>query len=285
MTIQNLLYVAGLVFVSVSLIVLGDTFGKLLTSEGFAPATIAFSRFFIGALVILAFSGLKLHELRIFTDWRILLRATLVTGAILCILTALKTEPIANVFGAFFIGPVVSYGLAVLFLKERPTAGRLLFLGLGFAGVMLVVKPGFGTSIGILFALLSGFFYGCFLAATRLVAQVARPRLLLLTQLAFGSVLLAPLGLSAPLPDITLPLSGWVLGSALCSAAGNYLLLIANRHAEASLIAPLIYTQLVSATIVGYFVFSDVPDSVSMIGLGMILLSGAGSLWIRWQDR
>lgn len=283
MTIQDLLRLAGLVFVSTSLIVVGDTCGKLLGQRGVDPAFIAFSRFLIGALVILPISGLRFSELRGLLDWRIILRGALITGGILSILTALKTEPIANVFGAFFIGPVVSYILAIFLLKERPTIGRSIFLAVGFCGVMLVVKPGLDMNPGMGFALLAGAFYGCFLVATRLVANEVRPRLLLLSQLFIGSCLLAPLGLAVPLPDISGGAALLILGSALGSAAGNYLLVIANRRAEASLIAPLVYLQLISATGVSLFVFKDQPDLVALLGLCLILASGAGSLWQRWR--
>ena len=283
MTIQDLSHLAALVFISVTLIVIGDTCGKLLGQRGVDPAFIAFSRFLIGALVILPISGIRLHEIKGLLNWRIILRGALIAGGILSILTALKTEPIANVFGAFFIGPVVAYVLAVFLLGERPTLGRSLLLALGFGGVMLVVKPGFDMSPGIGFALLAGTFYGCFLVATRLVANEARPRLLLLSQLVVGSALLAPLGASIPLPEGSAALYLLILGSALGSASGNYLLVVVNRRAEASLIAPLIYTQLISATAVGLWIFGDAPDPVAMLGLILILLSGIGSLWLRWR--
>ena len=75
--------------------------------------------FFIGALFILPFSGLKLHELKYFLNWRIVLRALLFVAAITSIMVSVKTEPLANVFGAFFIGPIFSYFLAAYLLKEK----------------------------------------------------------------------------------------------------------------------------------------------------------------------
>ena len=117
----KLLQLAALVFLAVSLVVLGDTAGKLLTADGVHPLTVAWSRFAIACLLLLPFSGVRRHELRALLDWRLWLRGGCITAGICCILTALKTEPIANVFGAFFIGPGVSYLLAVLFLGERPS--------------------------------------------------------------------------------------------------------------------------------------------------------------------
>ena len=154
-------------------------------------------------------------------------------------------------------------------------------LAFGFAGVMLVVKPGFGATPGMGFALAAGVFYGVYLALTRAVAGDFRPRLLLITQLMVGTILLAPLGLAAPMPSLSASLSGLILVSALGSALGNYFLVIANRRAEASLIAPLIYTQLISATLVGVMLFDEMPDALGFAGLGLILFSGLGGLLMR----
>ena len=284
MSVQELTRLAALVFIAVSFVVLGDTCGKLLAAEGVDAGNTAFTRFFIGALVILPISGLRLSEIPELLNWRLLLRGALITCGILSILTALKTEPIANVFGAFFIGPVVSYVLAIFLLGERPTLARSLMLGLGFLGVLLVVQPGYAMTKGIGFALLAGTFYGGYLVATRMVAGTVRPRLLLLSQLVAGSVILAPVGLSLPMPDLSGQVVLLILGSALGSAAGNYLLVLANRRAEASLIAPLVYSQLITATLASVVIFGDLPNGLALIGLGLILISGAASLWLRLRD-
>lgn len=278
MTFASLLRVAMVVFGATTLVVCGDTAGKILTGMGVEPFFVAWSRFAIAAVVLLPFSGLQGAELRALLRWPVILRAVLIAAAISSILTALKTEPIANVFGAFFIGPIVSYVLAVLFLGERVTRARTAYLLLGFAGVMLVVKPGFGATAGIGFALLAGCFYGTYLAATRWAAGSYRPRFLLISQLMIGAVLLTPMGLGTDLPQMDAWLWGLILISALGSAAGNYLLVRANRMADASIIAPLVYTQLISATVFGVIFFSDLPDSLGLLGLALIAVSGFGSL-------
>lgn len=284
MPLPDLLRLAGLVFAAVSLVVLGDTAGKLLTSGGVDPFLVAWSRFALAAIALLPFSGLTRAELPNLLDRRILVRGLFIACGISSILTALRTEPIANVFGAFFIGPVVSYILAILFLHERPSALRGVLLGLGFAGVMLVVKPGFGATPGIGFALLAGMFYGAYLVMTRVVAGVFRPRFLLISQLLIGSVALAPLAAMAELPAADLRLSLLILLSAAGSAVGNFLLVLANRRAEASLIAPLVYSQLISATVLGVLVFGDWPDIWTLAGLLVIAGSGIGSLALHRQS-
>lgn len=279
MTLLSLIRVGTLVFGSVTCIVVGDTAGKLLTGYGVEPIFIAWTRLALAALILLPLSGLSLKELPNFRDWRVLVRGVLITGGICGMLTALRTEPIADVFGAFFIGPIVSYALAVLFLGETPSRIRALLLAIGFAGVMLVVKPGFGGSWGIAFALAAGICYGGYLAVTRIVASDYRPRFLLLSQLMVGGLILTPAGLALDFPDFDVSITLLILLSAFASAVGNYLLVMANRLAEASLIAPLVYTQLISATVMGVFVFGDWPDNYALLGLILIAVSGFGSLF------
>ena len=278
MPVALLLQVAAMVFVATSLVVFGDTAGKLLTGGGASPVFVAWSRFALGALLLLPLSGLKRAELVHFLDWKVLLRALFIVGGICSILTALRTEPIADVFGAFFIGPVVSYLLAVVFLGERISPLRTGLLLIGFTGVMLVVKPGFGATPGIALALLAGCFYGAYLMMTRAVAGQYRPRFLLVSQLIIGAVVLAPFGAVATWPEAGLPAAGLVLLSAVGSATGNYILVFASRIAGATVIAPLIYSQLIAAVAVGVVVFGDWPDAVALAGLCVIAASGFGTL-------
>ncbi|OZO45711.1 hypothetical protein CGU37_27945, partial [Pseudomonas fluorescens] len=121
--------VVALIFLATTAIVSGDAAGKLLTAEAVSPFFVAWSRFALAAVVLLPFSGLQRHEWRHFWNWRVVLRASFIALGISSILTALKTEPIANVYGAFFIGPVVAYVLSVLLLKERVTPARSILLG------------------------------------------------------------------------------------------------------------------------------------------------------------
>lgn len=280
----SLLRLAGVVFTAVTCVVIGDTAGKLLTARGVDPFFIAWTRFALAAVVLLPFSGLNLRELPNLRDWRVLVRGAFITGGICCILTALRTEPIANVFGAFFVGPIVSYVLAILFLGETPSRSRSLLLALGFLGVLLVIKPGFGASTGIAFALAAGGCYGAYLAMTRTVAGRYRPRFLLISQLIIGSVLLTPIGLNVGFPDFSLPILALIMVSALGSALGNFLLVIASKSAEASLIAPLVYSQLLSATVAGLLVFGELPDAYALLGLVLIAVSGFGSLLIHQKQ-
>ncbi|MEL6959298.1 MAG: DMT family transporter [Pseudomonadota bacterium] len=270
--------------VSMSLIVGGDTAAKVLSEDGMSPIFVAWTRFALASLLLLPVMGLRRSELSGLRDGRVWLRALLIMGGISCILTALRTEPIANAFGAFFIGPVVAYILSILVLGERVSAARSVLLGFSFAGVLMVVQPGFGATIGMGFALLAGVFHGSYVVATRAIAPLYRPSFLLISQLVLGGIVLAPFGLAARPDAVTWAGFGLILLSALGSAFGNLLLVRLSQTTPSSVIAPLIYTQLLSATAFGFFVFGDFPDPLSIAGLLVIMGSGfAGLALVRRQ--
>ncbi|MCK0168239.1 DMT family transporter [Jannaschia sp. S6380] len=270
----------ALMFVAMSLIPLGDTAGKLLTgTHGASPFFVAFSRFAVGAAMIGAILGGRVHW-PLYRDWRIWFRAGLIAAGIACILTALRTEDLATVFGAFFVGPIFSYLLSIRFLGERVTSLQSVLLALGFCGVLLVVRPGFGMTTGLAFAVLAGLFYGAFLTTSRWLADLAPPRQLMLTQTALGTLLLAPLGL-LEIPAFSAPVTGLVLLSGLASASGNLLLVLAYRRTRATILAPFVYFQLISATTLGWLVFGTFPDALALTGLAILIAAGLGTVLLR----
>lgn len=278
--LAEMLAAALLMVLGMSLIPLGDAAGKALTSAGVAPVFVAWTRFALGTVILLPFLRREHYDLRALLDGRLIFRGLLIAGGIVSILTALRTEPLANVFGAFFIGPVVSYVLSVVLLRERVTPARTALVLLGFAGVVLIVRPGFGMTPGIGFAVLAGVFYGSYLTASRWLASAARPRTLLLSQLLTGAVLLAPLGLPA-LPPLTGTVAGLVVVSAAASMAGNLLLIAAYKRAPATMLAPLVYTQLVAAVLYGIVFFGTFPDAVALAGMAVLIASGIGAVLLR----
>ena len=274
---RNTLAAVGLTVVGMSLIPVGDSAGKLLTTgHGASPGFVALARFAVGAAMVAALLRGPVAW-RLWADWRVWLRASLIAGGILCILNALRTEDIATVFGAFFVGPIVSFGLSVLLLGERPGPGRALLLGVGFAGVLMVVRPGAEVGPGLLWAVAAGTLYGAFLTASRWLAPFAAPMQLMLTQTAMGTLLLLPFGLTG-WPAATPAVAGLTLVSGLASATGNVLLVMAYRRAAATVVAPFVYVQIVSATALGWGVFGTWPDAVALAGLAAILASGLATL-------
>ena len=274
----------GAVVLAMTLIVGGDAAATVLTGAGFPQTFVAWTRFALAAALLAPLCGLVRTDFAQFRDWRLYLRAGLIVGGIVSILTALKTEPMANVFAGFFVGPVVSYFLSAALLGERITPLRTFLLLISFAGVLLVVRPGFGMTTGMGFAILAGCCHGSYLVATRWLAGQFRPRFLLFSQLTIGAVLLSPFALS-PIPDLTLPLFGLITISALGSAGGNLLLVLVNRTTPAGVVAPLIYSQLLAAMVIGWAVFGQWPDRISLFGLVIIMVAGGSSVWFAGRGR
>lgn len=262
------------------LIPFGDTAGKILTGGAFAePVFVAWSRFALGSLLVMLFFGGRRFDLSILADWRIWLRSAFIVGGITCILTALKTEPISNAFAAFFIGPIIAYFGSIIVLGETGNKWRVLLLFVGFLGMLIVVRPGLNVSPGIGFAFLSGTFYGCYLIASKWLSHRSNPRSMLLSQLLVGTVLLLPWGVTS-VPAMTVDVTFFIFVSAFASGAGNLMIVQANRMADGSQLAPLIYCQLVSGTLLGIVVFGNYPDMLGWFGLAVLFVSGVTSFFI-----
>jgi drug/metabolite transporter (DMT)-like permease len=262
----------AIMFLAMSLIPSGDTAGKLLSDTfGVHPLFVAWSRFAIGVLLVIPFFSRE--SIGLLRDWRIWLRALFLMGGITSLQFALRTEPIANVFAAFFIGPVFSFVLSALLLREPVTPARFAMLLLGFIGVLIVVRPGFGVTPNLGFAVLAGLFYGSYLTASKWLAHVASARTLMVTQLLIPTLLLAPVAVPQ-MPALDLNLSLLILISAACSTLGNFLLQVAYGRAPANALAPYVYFQLIAATTLGWLVFANLPDALTWLGLALI--TGAG---------
>ncbi len=268
-----------IMFLAMSLIPAGDSAGKLLTGTyAVAPLFVAWSRFLVGAVLILPF--VPRSAWRLMRNWRIWVRAVLLAAGISCIQIALQSTDIATVFATFFVGPLLSYVLAVIFLREPVTRLRTALVVIGFIGVLIVVRPGMGATEGVFWALMAGVSYGVFLTMSRWLGPLGTPMEMILTQLVIAAVLLLPFGL-LNFPTLSGPVAALTLTSAVCSMLGNLLLLYVYKFAPATRIAPLVYFQLVAAVGLGWTVFGELPDVWTWAGLIVIVSAGLGSTRLR----
>ncbi len=269
-------------FVAMSMIPAGDTFGKILTQEYLVvPAFVAMARYVVGASLVVPFAPRGTYAL--LKDWRIWLRGLSLAFGIICILTALSTAPLASVFAAFFVGPLISYVISALFLGEHVTPARTAMVVLGFVGVLMVVRPGFEAPPGIGFAVMAGALYGIYLTLSRTLSALGPPRALLATQMIVGLVVLVPLGLPH-MPEMTWNLAALFICSGIFSAGGNFLLIVSYRIGTATALAPFVYFQLIAAVILGWWVFGDLPDLITLAGMAVIVGAGIASARLARQS-
>ncbi len=265
------------------LIPVGDAFAKAIAAEhGYSGAALAWARFAVGlallapyALAVDLFRGLG----RFFYAAQ-LLRGALLSAVIAFIIEGARTAPLADVFGAFFIGPAIATALARLLLRETVTPLDWAAVSAGFLGVALVVKPGGEIQPGLLWALAAGLCYGGFLTATRWTAGSGPPMAQLVGQLGVGTLVLAPFAVSDFL-EIGVAAPGLFLGSGVSSALANLLAILAFREARAALLNPLVYCQLFSAALLSWTVFGDAPDLLTGLGLAVIAAAGLSRIWSR----
>lgn len=270
-----------------ALIPLGDAMAKFASQTyGVEITFMAWSRFAIAAVLLAPFAlSLGVRPAHIVTP-AVIARGVTIAATVWLILQAALRIPIASVYGAFFIAPVLSFALAVLFLKERPGRSRTILICIGLLGVILVVRPGIDMSSGLLFALGSGVFYAIFLTANRWMSGRHAPLAMLWGQLVVGAFVLAPFGFDPGQVVWQAGVLVAIFGSAITSMSGNLLILLAYKRAEATRLAPLVYTQLIAATLYGMLFFGAIPDGWTLAGLALLIASGFAALSIgRGQAR
>lgn len=189
-------------------------------------------------------------------------------------IAGLKYLPLADIHSVAAAAPLVVVALAIPLLGERVGLHRWAAVLLGFVGVLLIIRPGFGEVtpyIGI--AVVATLLWGLYQTLSRLVARYDDHNTTLLYTAMVALVISVAVG-----PFFWGPVSlegwGWLLLSALFGSAAHYFLIRATAAAEASLLQPFSYTLVLWATLLGFLVFGEYPDEWTLIGGAVIVLAG-----------
>ena len=273
---KSVLLAVLMMIVAMLLLPTGDGVGKYLgTVTLYSAGFLAWSRYVVGlvAFTPIAIANGVFKGLGFDFIVRQAIRGFFNASAIFCILKAVKTIPLADSYGAFFIAPVVATLLAFLVLKEKVRFVEWLAVIIGFIGVLLVVQPSVQLSSGLIWALASGASFGCFMISTRWAAGTAPPLAQLFGQLFFGFLFTLPLGLGDLLAHgISAPFS--VIAMGIISALANLLQILAFGRARAAFLAPFVYAQIIAATSISWFFFGDELNGLAMLGLAIIFSTG-----------
>lgn len=253
---------------------LADGIAKHLTS-GYQPLFLGWASYAASALIVLPVAGLR-HRRALLPAtgrlWHGLRTAFLVTAMSFYFL-AIARIPLATAVSTYFVGPIIAVGLSALLLGERLTWRKAASLALGFAGSLVILRPGSEISPGMLLALASGVAFSFYLIASRKAALHGQPVQALAFQYLVGTILLTPLAAltwTVPQPG-DLVLIG-VMG--LVSAVSHMMSIAAFRLADASTLSPLVYLELLGAVVIGYVAFHEIPDAMTMAGAGCIVMAG-----------
>jgi drug/metabolite transporter (DMT)-like permease len=195
---------------------------------------------------------------------------------------SLAYTPLSTTSAILQAAPLVVMLGAALVLKEQIGPRRWAAMAVGFAGVLLIVRPSpSGIEANAIFALLGmiGF------AGRDLMTRMAPPHVheAQLGVLGFAVVTCAGLGILAfepgpPALPAALP-ALLVCGTALCGVVGYTAMTFAMRTGEVGVVAPFRYTRLIVALILAYLIFGERPDALTLAGAALIVGAGVYSLW------
>lgn len=203
-----------------------------------------------------------------------IIRIVCVVLGTFCFVTATKHLPLATTLTITFAGPLIITAMAPHFLGEQVGWRRWSAVTVGFAGVILIFRPGFAAiDWAMLLALTVAFTTAIRDVVTRRIAINSNPAGML-----FFVLLSVTLAGYATLPN------GWVLPTpgdfALFAMTGTmlgvaqFLMIVAFRYSEASLLAPFKYVGIVWATVLGFLIWGDLPGRWEIAGSALIIASG-----------
>jgi drug/metabolite transporter (DMT)-like permease len=204
-------------------------------------------------------------------------------GATFFFFSAAKYVGVTEAIAISFVSPLAVTFLAWPLLGERITVVRLASVVIGFAGVLIVIRP--GSSVfqwASLMILASAVSYAVYQIIVRRVAAVDSP-----ATTAFYSALGCTLVASFFVPFAWKTPDNWrdvamMLSLGFFGGFGHYCVARAFSYAPANLIAPLNYTQMIGSVIIGYLMFAEIPDFYTWVGSAVIIAAG---LLVGWQGR
>lgn len=209
-----------------------------------------------------------------------LIRAAALFGATSFMYVAITLMPLGDAAAIQFFAPVLVTVFSGLFLGEHVGPRRLAAVAVAFVGVVLVARPGSGVlGWAAVLPMVTAVLLALYMLMTRVIRTKDHPDATTFYSTAFGAVMLT---LAVPFVWQSLSPFEWVLmlTMGLAGATGHFLLVKAFHSAEASMLAPFTYSQVVAAIIWGFLIFGDVPSVWTAGGATLIIGSGI-YVWYR----
>ncbi|MET0203995.1 MAG: DMT family transporter [Casimicrobiaceae bacterium] len=202
----------------------------------------------------------------------------------LLFMTALKSMPLADATALNYTCPVLVLIISRVYLRERLTPARIAFIAVGMIGMLLIVQPGSEIFRGAsLLVLLAACIYATYQILTRLAAD-EDPRVSLFYPSLISIIMLTPLLPFLHIrPDMPMRDALLVGAAGMLGTLGHFLFIRAFQRAPASALTPFTYMQLVWAMLLGWVLFGDLPDGLSMVG--MALIAGSGLIMALYERR
>lgn len=261
-----------------------DVCAKFLGQWGIPVIEIVWARMFFGlvlsAPILVAQEGWQSLKP---TDTRVnALRGFFLVISTMMFFGALHYQGVAETLAIYFVQPLFITALAPFVLQEKVGVRRWLAVAVGFIGVLIIIRPGYlEFTPGVLLALGAGLGSAITLLLTRKLAGSGSAIANTVYTNIFGSIFAsAVLVFFWKTPSFNV-FTVMVLLAAIGTAA-NYLTILAMQYAEASLLAPLGYTEMINAVFAGWLFFGDFPDHWTFVGVAVLI---ACAIYISYRER
>ena len=263
-----------------------DTSAKWLVLAGYSALQVAFFRYAVHLVVVLAEigkGGMSWDRFETDRPWQLIGRGMLIVVSTVFNFVALGYLPLSVVAAIMFSSPLFACLLSPFLLNERVGPVRLAAVLAGFVGVLIVMRP-FGGSFhwAMALSLSNALCLALYSIVTRRLADKVAPETMQLYMGIPGTVLLAlPLPWIWRTPESALDLFLLILLGAT-AWSGHELLTRALRYAGATTLTPFTYSFILYLTVSGFLVFGVVPDGYTVLGAAVVAASG---LVIWWRER
>ena len=250
-----------------------DVLAKTLGNQGLPILQIVWARMVFGALMTLPFA-IRISGPQALVPRRPMmhaLRAAFLIAATFFFFYALKFLAIADALAIFFVQPLLVTALSPLVLGEQVGRRRWVAVAIGFIGTLVIIRPGFQAfNFGMGLALAAGAALALYMLLTRRISGQDHALVTTFQTSLIGAGITSALVLlvwQAPTAEQWLLL----LGVGFVATCGHYLIVRAYDYGEASMLAPLAYTEMIMATVVGWLFFGDFPDVWTFVGVGILI--------------
>jgi drug/metabolite transporter (DMT)-like permease len=280
----NTLRALAFMLVGMLTIPLVDVFAKFLGQQSVPILMMVWSRFFFGAIAALPFVLMRTGAQGLTSQHPKLqaLRTFFLIGGTTFFFAGLLYLPSADTLALYFINPILITAMSPLLLGERVDIQRWLMVFVGFIGVLIVIRPGFqALNLGVVFGLAAGFCGACYAIVTKRMSGRVDAIAMNFQTCLFGAV---PLTLALPFFWVTPNASQWgmLIGIGAVAILSHVMIARAYDQADASLISPLAYTEMINAVAFGWFFFADFPDSYTFLGVAILIGS---AIYISARER
>ena len=203
-----------------------------------------------------------------------LIRGMLLFIANVLFFYSISVIPLSKALTLAFVAPLIVTSLSPIFLNEKVGLNRWIAVFFGFAGCLIIIRPGFiELNLATIAALGTGLMYGFYLIVTRKLSSVDNPLLTLLLTGVVGATLGS---FMMPLTWVYPSLNEWLIMFliGLFASVGHFLLILSLKFADASKLAPFGYFEILPNMFIGFYFFNHLPDNFDFLGLIIIITSG-----------